>query len=42
MAKDVYQALRDLVQTHGGLDEETAAQYVRSLSEQKRYLRDVY
>ncbi|MDN6875388.1 bifunctional nitrate reductase/sulfite reductase flavoprotein subunit alpha [Pseudomonas citronellolis] len=42
MAKDVDQALRDLVRAHGGLDEEAAAQYVRSLSEQKRYLRDVY
>ncbi|MGK9419440.1 molybdopterin-dependent oxidoreductase [Pseudomonas cedrina] len=42
MAKDVDQALRHVAQTHGGLDAEGAVEYWRQLSEQKRYLRDVY
>ncbi|MGY2372898.1 molybdopterin-dependent oxidoreductase [Pseudomonas sp. SDO524_S393] len=42
MAKDVDQALRDIAQTHGGLGLEGAGEYWRQLSEQKRYLRDVY
>lgn len=42
MAKDVDQALREIAQSHGGLGVESAAEYWRSLSEQKRYLRDVY
>lgn len=42
MAKDVDQALRQVAQTHGGLGVEGAAEYWRHLSEQKRYLRDVY
>ncbi|VVO33721.1 Sulfite reductase [NADPH] flavoprotein alpha-component [Pseudomonas fluorescens] len=42
MAKDVDQALRQVAQTHGGLGVEGAVEYWRHLSEQKRYLRDVY
>ncbi|GAA4988893.1 hypothetical protein GCM10025734_14880 [Kitasatospora paranensis] len=42
MAKDVDQALREIVATHGGLDEESAAAYVRQLASDKRYVRDVY
>ena len=42
MAKDVDQALRQVAQTHGGLGVEGAVEYWRQLSEQKRYLRDVY
>jgi sulfite reductase (NADPH) flavoprotein alpha-component len=42
MAKDVDQALRQIAQTHGGLSPEHAVNYWRQLSEQKRYLRDVY
>ncbi|QHF45154.1 reductase [Pseudomonas sp. S35] len=42
MAKDVDQALRQVAQTHGGLAVEGAVEYWRQLSEQKRYLRDVY
>ncbi|SFI15066.1 MULTISPECIES: bifunctional nitrate reductase/sulfite reductase flavoprotein subunit alpha [unclassified Pseudomonas] len=42
MAKDVDQALRLVAQTHGGLGVEGAVEYWRQMSEQKRYLRDVY
>lgn len=42
MAKDVDQALRQVAQCHGGLDAQSAADYWRQMSEQKRYLRDVY
>ncbi|GAA1953304.1 bifunctional nitrate reductase/sulfite reductase flavoprotein subunit alpha [Kitasatospora viridis] len=42
MAKDVDQALREIVATHGGLGEEDAAAYVRQLAADKRYVRDVY
>ncbi|MEU4892629.1 bifunctional nitrate reductase/sulfite reductase flavoprotein subunit alpha [Streptomyces sp. NPDC044780] len=42
MAKDVDQALRDIATVHGGLDEAEAAAYVKQLTADKRYLRDVY
>jgi sulfite reductase (NADPH) flavoprotein alpha-component len=42
MARDVDQALRQIAQDHGGLCTEGAADYWRQLSDQKRYLRDVY
>jgi sulfite reductase (NADPH) flavoprotein alpha-component len=42
MAKDVDLALRHVVAQHGGLSEEGAAEHLRYLTEQKRYLRDVY
>lgn len=42
MAKDVDQAMRDVAREHGGLSDDKAAEFIRGLSEQKRYLRDVY
>jgi sulfite reductase (NADPH) flavoprotein alpha-component len=44
MAKDVHQALIDIVQQHGGLSAEAAAEYVNVtlMKTEKRYLRDVY
>ncbi|QTD96565.1 bifunctional nitrate reductase/sulfite reductase flavoprotein subunit alpha [Streptomyces cyanogenus] len=42
MAKDVDEALRDIVALHGGMDTDEAAAYVRRLSTDKRYVRDVY
>jgi len=42
MAKDVDRALRQVAQQHGGLGADCAADYWRHMSEQKRYLRDVY
>ncbi|MFJ5446580.1 sulfite reductase subunit alpha [Methylobacillus methanolivorans] len=42
MAKDVDQALHDVVAEHGGLDAEGATAYVNQLKREKRYLRDVY
>ncbi|MFE9722560.1 molybdopterin-dependent oxidoreductase [Streptomyces sp. NPDC005794] len=42
MAKDVDRALRDIAVSHGGLQEDTAAAYVKQLAADKRYVRDVY
>ncbi|WP_405828404.1 molybdopterin-dependent oxidoreductase [Streptomyces sp. NBC_00105] len=42
MAKDVDRALHEIVATHGGMDEESAAAYVRQLAGDRRYVRDVY
>ncbi|WP_394562053.1 molybdopterin-dependent oxidoreductase [Aquipseudomonas alcaligenes] len=42
MAKDVDAALREVAREHGALSEDKAAEYIRGLAEQKRYLRDVY
>ncbi|WP_251096308.1 bifunctional nitrate reductase/sulfite reductase flavoprotein subunit alpha [Streptomyces sp. Caat 7-52] len=42
MAKDVDQALKDVIATHGGMEPEEAAGYVRRLATDKRYVRDVY
>ena len=42
MAKDVDQALTDIAIAHGGMDDDEAAAYVRRLSTEKRYVRDVY
>ncbi|MFC7483615.1 hypothetical protein ACFQX7_31360 [Luedemannella flava] len=42
MAKDVDLALRDIVATHGQLDPDAATAYVKQLSADKRYVRDVY
>ncbi len=42
MAKDVDQALRDIVQRYGDFDQAEAADYIRKLNMDKRYLRDVY
>ena len=42
MAKDVDEALRDVVRQHGGLDADQARAYVQRLGSDKRYVRDVY
>ncbi|MGW1893050.1 molybdopterin-dependent oxidoreductase [Streptomyces sp. NPDC002004] len=42
MAKDVDQALRELIATHGGMDGDEATAFVRRLAAEKRYVRDVY
>ncbi|MCC9705063.1 bifunctional nitrate reductase/sulfite reductase flavoprotein subunit alpha [Streptomyces sp. MNU76] len=42
MAKDVDRALRDIAITHGGMTEDEAAAYVKQLTTEKRYVRDVY
>jgi NADPH-dependent sulfite reductase flavoprotein alpha-component len=42
MAKDVDQALCDVIQQHGGLSGDDAAEHLRDLAGQKRYVRDVY
>jgi sulfite reductase (NADPH) flavoprotein alpha-component len=42
MAKDVDQALQDIVAEQGGMSVEDAAAYVKQLKKDKRYQRDVY
>lgn len=42
MAKDVDAALRQIVRDQGGMTEEKAAAYVKSLRQQQRYQTDVY
>ncbi|KAF0096237.1 MAG: cysJ [Puniceicoccaceae bacterium 5H] len=42
MAKDVHQAMIDIVKEHGGMSQEDAAAYVKKLQKEKRYQRDVY
>ncbi|MFJ3826282.1 hypothetical protein [Streptomyces nodosus] len=42
MAKDVDQALKDIIATHGNMTPNEATAYVRRLSADKRYVRDVY
>ena len=42
MAKDVDYALHQIVQTHGGMGPEEAAEYVEKMKLEKRYKRDVY
>jgi sulfite reductase (NADPH) flavoprotein alpha-component len=42
MAKDVDAALKTIVQTHGKLSAEAAADYVAKMAQDKRYVRDVY
>jgi sulfite reductase (NADPH) flavoprotein alpha-component len=42
MARDVDQALHDIVTTHGGRSAEAANDYVNGLKREKRYVRDVY
>ncbi|MGC0366259.1 sulfite reductase (NADPH) flavoprotein alpha-component [Rhodococcus sp. 27YEA15] len=42
MAKDVDDALHEVVATHGGLSSDAAEDYVNDLKRTKRYLRDVY
>ncbi len=42
MAKDVDDTLVTIAQRHGGLSEEAAVEYKKSLVAQARYVRDVY
>ena len=42
MAPDVDAAIHAVVEEHGGMSKEAAAEYVASLRKQKRYRRDVY
>ncbi|MEM6709161.1 MAG: sulfite reductase flavoprotein subunit alpha [Pseudomonadota bacterium] len=42
MARDVDQALHDVVQLEGALTESAASDYINRLKREKRYLRDVY
>jgi sulfite reductase (NADPH) flavoprotein alpha-component len=42
MAKDVDQALHDIIAGQGGMSPEAAADYVKQLKKDKRYQRDVY
>ncbi|MFK0376467.1 assimilatory sulfite reductase (NADPH) flavoprotein subunit [Pandoraea sp. NPDC090278] len=42
MARDVHAALTDVIAEHGGLSQEAAAEYVKTLQREKRYQRDVY
>lgn len=42
MAPDVHNALHEIIQAEGGLSQEQAAEYVKSLQRDKRYQRDVY
>lgn len=42
MAKDVHQALIDVVKTHGNKDDESAEQYIKDLRSANRYQKDVY
>jgi sulfite reductase (NADPH) flavoprotein alpha-component len=42
MAKDVHQALLDIVQQFGGKSEEDAQAYLKELRNQNRYQKDVY
>jgi sulfite reductase (NADPH) flavoprotein alpha-component len=42
MAKDVDAALHEIAVTQGGLTPAMAADYVKSLKQEKRYQRDVY
>ena len=42
MAKDVEQALLEIIKVYGNRDDEQAKQYLKQLSADKRFLRDVY
>ncbi|ESV60317.1 oxidoreductase NAD-binding domain protein [Mycobacteroides abscessus MAB_082312_2258] len=42
MAKDVDQALHEIVGEHGGFSDDEASEYVNTLKREKRYVRDVY
>lgn len=42
MAHDVHQALTDIVKEQGGLGDDAAADYLKTLQKEKRYQRDVY
>jgi sulfite reductase (NADPH) flavoprotein alpha-component len=42
MARDVDQALREIVAAHGRLEPAAATAYVKALTAERRYARDVY
>jgi sulfite reductase (NADPH) flavoprotein alpha-component len=42
MAPEVHAALAEILVAHGGLDRDSAEAYLRRLSDERRYLRDVY
>lgn len=42
MAKDVDAALHEIAETHGGLSEAAAQEFIKQLKKEKRYARDVY
>ena len=42
MAKDVDAALHDIVATQSGMSDDDAAAYVKAMTKQRRYVRDVY
>jgi sulfite reductase (NADPH) flavoprotein alpha-component len=42
MAKDVHQALREVIEIGGGLAPDRAAEYVEKMKAERRYQRDVY
>jgi len=42
MAKDVDAALRGIITTHGGLTKQATDTYVKRLTTEKRYVRDIY
>ncbi|MGJ8655549.1 MAG: sulfite reductase subunit alpha [Akkermansiaceae bacterium] len=42
MAKDVDAALHKIAETHGGLSEAKAQEFIKQLKKEKRYARDVY
>ena len=42
MASDVDQALREVIVAHGGMSTERAAEHLRVMAGEKRYVRDVY
>lgn len=42
MAKDVHQALIDIIKVHGGKDDEQAESYLKELRSSNRYQKDVY
>ncbi|MDZ4234071.1 MAG: hypothetical protein U1C73_10005, partial [Dietzia sp.] len=42
MAKDVDDALTEIIRTHGGMSEDAARDHKRGLIAEKRYVRDVY
>jgi sulfite reductase (NADPH) flavoprotein alpha-component len=42
MANDVDDALHNIIEKEGGLEQEDAKAYVKMLKDEKRYLRDVY
>ena len=42
MARDVDSALHKIIESHGGMSNESATEYVNDLKREKRYVRDVY